>query len=150
MDQAGDHGDGPSRPPNGGLEEALTAAVRTMVLASPRLTEMAGGAPAVDAMLEAVRNEWLDMPSGSVHLDLHDAADAKATIVFQPGSGAHARLYFLMGRCWPRAGIACWRSTVRGPDCRTVRAGTARSRKRSPCPERRSTTHVIGGRDPSS
>jgi alpha-beta hydrolase superfamily lysophospholipase len=32
-----------------------------------------------------------------IHADLHRAASAKATIVFQPGSGAHARFYFLLG-----------------------------------------------------
>jgi alpha-beta hydrolase superfamily lysophospholipase len=79
-------------------------AVRAMVLASPHLTALAGGAAEVDRMLEAIRDEWLDVGGRRVHLDLHPSADPKATIVFQPGSGAHARNYFLLGGLLARRG----------------------------------------------
>jgi alpha-beta hydrolase superfamily lysophospholipase len=39
-----------------------------------------------------------------VHVDVHQAATPKATVVFQPGSGAHARVYFLMGGLLARRG----------------------------------------------
>ncbi len=39
-----------------------------------------------------------------IHLDVHPSADAKATVVFQPGSGAHARNYFLLGGLLSRRG----------------------------------------------
>ena len=79
------------------LEPALTAAVRDMALRSPHLTELAGGAEAVRRMLDAIENVWLDCGRVDVHADFHRAASPKATIVFQPGSGAHARFYFLLG-----------------------------------------------------
>jgi len=79
------------------LESALTAAVRDMTLRSPHLTELAGGADAVRQMLDAIENVWLDHGTLDVHAELHRATSAKATIVFQPGSGAHARFYFLLG-----------------------------------------------------
>lgn len=85
-------------------EESLGAAVREMVLESPRLTEFAGGAAEVDRILEAIRDEWLPVRGLRVHLDVHPSADPKGTIVFQPGSGAHARNYFLLGGLLARRG----------------------------------------------
>lgn len=79
------------------LETALTSAVRDMTLKSRRLTELAGGPESVQRMLDAIENQWLEYGRVDVHMDLHRAASARATIVFQPGSGAHARFYFLMG-----------------------------------------------------
>lgn len=86
------------------LEAALTAAVRDMALASPRLTGFAGGAAAVRRMLGAIENVWLDHGGLRVHCDLHRGEAPRATIVFQPGSGAHARLYFLLGGLLARRG----------------------------------------------
>jgi alpha-beta hydrolase superfamily lysophospholipase len=68
-----------------------------MVMTSPRLTGAAGGEDAVERMLASIENVWLDGEKGRIHLDLHRAERPRATIVFQPGSGAHARAYFLMG-----------------------------------------------------
>jgi alpha-beta hydrolase superfamily lysophospholipase len=39
-----------------------------------------------------------------VHVDVHRASTPRATIVFQPGSGAHARVYFLMAGLFARRG----------------------------------------------
>ena len=78
------------------LEIALTVAVRNMVLRSPRLTGFAGGALAVGQMLDAIENVWLDHGGLRIHCDFHRSASPRATIVFQPGSGAHARVYFLL------------------------------------------------------
>jgi len=86
------------------LEAALTAAVRNMVLRSPRLTEFAGGAPAVQRMLDAIEDVWLDHDRFRIHCDFHRSASPKATIVFQPGSGSHARFYFLLGGLLARRG----------------------------------------------
>jgi len=100
----------PGRPSSGDdtaaaeLETALTVAVRDMVLRSPRLTELAGGARAVQGMLDAVENVWLDHDRVRIHCDLHRSESPRATIVFQPGSGAHARLYFLLGGLLARRG----------------------------------------------
>jgi alpha-beta hydrolase superfamily lysophospholipase len=104
----------PGRPPSGDaphdsvrateLETALTVAVRDMVLRSPRLTAFAGGTPAVLRMLDAIENVWLDHDGLRFHCDLHRSVSPKATIVFQPGSGAHARLYFLLGGLLARRG----------------------------------------------
>ncbi len=55
-------------------------------------------------MLAAIENVWLDHGGLRIHCDLHRATPAKATIVFQPGSGAHARLYFLLGGLLARRG----------------------------------------------
>jgi alpha-beta hydrolase superfamily lysophospholipase len=86
------------------LEGALTVAVRDMVLRSPRLTGFAGGAAAVQHMLDAIEDVWLDHDGLRIHGDLHRSASARATIVFQPGSGAHARFYFLLGGLLARRG----------------------------------------------
>lgn len=79
------------------LAEWLTAAVREMALASPRLTAFAGGPDGVRRMLDEIEDVWIEHAGRRLHLDLHRAADPKATVVFQPGSGAHARFYFLLG-----------------------------------------------------
>jgi alpha-beta hydrolase superfamily lysophospholipase len=79
------------------LAAGLTAAVREMVLASPRLTELAGGAVAAQRMLDGIEDVWLDHDGMCIHLDLHRSAQPRAIVVFQPGSGAHARVYFLLG-----------------------------------------------------
>ena len=68
-----------------------------MIVESPRLAQLAGGAAEVDRILGAIEPVWLTCDGRRVHLDLHRAPAAKAAIVFQPGSGAHARLYCLMG-----------------------------------------------------
>jgi alpha-beta hydrolase superfamily lysophospholipase len=87
-------------------QEGPTTHVRDMVLASPRLTALAGGAGEVDRMLEAIEDVWVEAGGARVHLDLHPCDDPKATIVFQPGSGAHARVYFLLGGLLVRRGYA--------------------------------------------
>jgi alpha-beta hydrolase superfamily lysophospholipase len=86
------------------LEVPLTGAVRDMVLRSPRLTHLAGGAPEVHRMLDGIENVWLDQGGLPIHCDFHRSEQPKATIVFQPGSGAHARLYFLLGGLLARRG----------------------------------------------
>jgi len=86
------------------LEIALSVAVRDMVLGSPRLTGFAGGAAAVQQMLDAIENVWLDHGGLRIHCDLHRSASPRATIVFQPGSGAHARFYFVLGGLLARRG----------------------------------------------
>jgi alpha-beta hydrolase superfamily lysophospholipase len=55
-------------------------------------------------MLDAIENVWLDHGGLRVHCDFHRSAFPKATVVFQPGSGAHARLYFLLGGLLARRG----------------------------------------------
>lgn len=86
------------------LEEGLTAAVRDMVLRSPRLTELAGGSTEVHRMLDEIENVWIEALGLRIHLDLHRSEDPKGTIVFQPGSGAHARVYFVLGGLLARRG----------------------------------------------
>lgn len=86
------------------LQERLTASVRDMVLGSPRLTGFASGPDAVRQMIADIENVWLNVGGLPVHLDLHRCASPKATIVFQPGSGAHARVYFLLGGILARCG----------------------------------------------
>jgi alpha-beta hydrolase superfamily lysophospholipase len=66
--------------------------------------EFAGGAPAVEHILHAIENVWLARGPLRIHCDLHRSASPKATIVFQPGSGAHARFYFLLGGLLARRG----------------------------------------------
>jgi alpha-beta hydrolase superfamily lysophospholipase len=75
-----------------------------MVLRSPRLTEVAGGAPEVERILGAIEDQWLPYDGLRIHCDLHRAASPRATIVFQPGSGSYARFYFLMGGLLARRG----------------------------------------------
>jgi len=86
------------------LERGLTAAVREMALRSSRLTELAGGRAEVERILEGIENVWLDHRGRRIHLDRHRSDHPRATIVFQPGSGAHARVYFLMGGLFARRG----------------------------------------------
>jgi alpha-beta hydrolase superfamily lysophospholipase len=86
------------------LEERLTAAVGDVVLASPHLSDVAGGSTEVHRMLDTIDNVWIDVEGLRVHLDLHRSDDPKATIVFQPGSGAHARFYFVLGGLLARRG----------------------------------------------
>lgn len=86
------------------LEGPLTVAVRDMVLQSARLTELAGGPTAVQRGLDTIENVWLDNGELRIHCDLHRSESPKATIIFQPGSGAHARVYFLFGVLFARRG----------------------------------------------
>lgn len=83
--------------PASSIEDEMTAAVRQMVLGSPHLTQLGGGEAEVRRVLDAIENVWLDWRGKRIHCDLHRAENPKATIIFQPGSGAHARVYFLMG-----------------------------------------------------
>ena len=75
-----------------------------MVLESPHLTNLAGGGSEVVRILDRIEDEWIEIDGRRIHLDIHPSADAKATIVFQPGSGAHARNYFLLGGLLARHG----------------------------------------------
>lgn len=75
-----------------------------MVLRSPRLTELAGGAREVERILGGIENLWVAHDGLRIHCDLHRSASPRATIVFQPGSGAHARFYFLTGGLFARRG----------------------------------------------
>ena len=75
-----------------------------MVLSSPRLTGFAGGPDEVHRMVDSIDDAWLDVGGKRVHLDVHQASQPRATIVFQPGSGAHAGVYFLMGGLFARRG----------------------------------------------
>jgi alpha-beta hydrolase superfamily lysophospholipase len=86
------------------LEERLTASVRDLVLASRHLTNVAGGSSEVHRMVDDIENVWIDALGLRIHLDLHRSARPKGTIVFQPGSGAHARLYFVLGGLLARRG----------------------------------------------
>lgn len=85
-------------------DEAISAPIREMVLSSPPLTAIAGGRQRVQEMLDSLRDEWIDVDGRRIHLDVHACRDPKATIVFQPGSGAHARNYFLLGGLLARQG----------------------------------------------
>lgn len=87
-----------------GSEQAVADTVRDMVLASPRLTAVAGGPAEVDGILGRIEDAWIEVDGRNVHLDVHPCPDAKATVVFQPGSGAHARNYFLLGGALTRRG----------------------------------------------
>ena len=87
-----------------GREAALTAAIREMTIESPRLTALAGGAREVDRILGGIENVWLRAAGVPIHLDLHRADEPRATVVFQPGSGAHARFYFLAAGLLARHG----------------------------------------------
>ena len=79
--------------------------VLDMVLSSPRLTGFAGGPEEVRRMADAIEPAWLAASGRRLHVDVHQAAAPKATIVFQPGSGAHARAYFLMAGLLARRGF---------------------------------------------
>lgn len=81
-----------------------TDAVRDMVLSSPRLTEFAGGRDEVYRVLDSIEDAWLDIGGKRVHAEVHQASAPRGTIVFQPGSGAHARVYFLMAGLFARNG----------------------------------------------
>ncbi len=115
------------------LDEAMTATVGDMALASARLTAAARGAAEVHRMLDAIENVWIDAPGRRVHLDLHPSEQPKATLASHPGSSAHARLYFALGGtptsagCWPVAASSSWASTVPATGSPTDHAKTARS-----------------------
>jgi alpha-beta hydrolase superfamily lysophospholipase len=87
-------------PPSAQIDEA----VLRMVLGSPRLTGFAGGPAQAEAMLRGIEDVWLEACGARLHLDLHVAERPRACIVFQPGSGAHARVYFLLGALLARRG----------------------------------------------
>jgi pimeloyl-ACP methyl ester carboxylesterase len=85
-------------------EAELTTAVRRMTHASPHLTAMAGGSGEVDRLLDGIEKVWLEAHGVPIHLDLHRADEPRAVVVFQPGSGAHARFYFLAAGLLARHG----------------------------------------------
>jgi alpha-beta hydrolase superfamily lysophospholipase len=76
--------------------ERITDAVLEMVLSSPRLTGLAGGPDGVRQIVDSIEDSWLEVEGRRAHVEVHRAASPRASIVFQPGSGAHARVYFLM------------------------------------------------------
>jgi acylglycerol lipase len=84
--------------------ERRTEAVLDMVLSSPQLTGFAGGPDAVRRIVDSIEDAWLGVGGKRVHVDVHLASEPRATIVFQPGSGAHARVYFLMAGLFARHG----------------------------------------------
>jgi acylglycerol lipase len=84
--------------------ERATDVVLDMVLSSPRLTGFAGGPEEVRRMVGSIEDGWLDVGGKRVHVDVHPASAPRASIVFQPGSGAHARVYFLMAGLFARKG----------------------------------------------
>jgi alpha-beta hydrolase superfamily lysophospholipase len=90
------------------IQEQLTEEVRRMTVNSPRLTSFAGTAEDVDAMLNAIEDVWIEVDGVSIHIDRHRCDDPKAVIVFQPGSGAHARVYFQMAGLLTRRGYEVW------------------------------------------
>lgn len=90
--------------PHAGLERRLTNAVFEMALRSARLSAFAGGPAEVRRMLDRIENVWLEHAGRRIHLDLHPSDRPRATIVFQPGSGAHGRFYFLLGGLLARRG----------------------------------------------
>ncbi|HAM57168.1 MAG TPA: hypothetical protein DCQ64_17900 [Candidatus Rokubacteria bacterium] len=75
-----------------------------MVLRSSRLCAVVGGAAEAERMLRRIENVWIDALGLRIHLDLHRSRHPRGTIVFQPGSGAHARVYFLLGGLLARRG----------------------------------------------
>jgi pimeloyl-ACP methyl ester carboxylesterase len=85
-------------------QEQYAAAVRKMVLDSPHLTGLAGGPGEAERMLDEIEDVWIDHADVRIHLDCHRCADAKATVVFQPGSGSFGRFYFLLGGLLARRG----------------------------------------------
>ena len=91
-------------PTTSGTASGATDAVLAMVLASPRLTGFGGGAAEVHRIVDSIEDAWLDVGGRRVHLDVHRASAPRATIAFQPGSGAHARVYFLMAGLFARRG----------------------------------------------
>jgi alpha-beta hydrolase superfamily lysophospholipase len=78
--------------------------VLDMVLSSPRLTAFAGGPDEVRRIVGAIEDAWLEVGRRRLHLEVHQASEPRATIVFHPGSGAHARVYFLMAGLFARRG----------------------------------------------
>jgi alpha-beta hydrolase superfamily lysophospholipase len=52
-----------------------------------------------------VEDVWLRHGSSRIHLDLYQAAGAKATVVFQPGVGSYARFYAPLCKALARAGF---------------------------------------------
>jgi hypothetical protein len=109
------------------LEAALTAAVRDMALRSARLSAFAGGPAAVRQLLDAIENVWLEHGGLRIHCDLHRSAAPAATIVFQPGSGAHARFYFLLGGLLARRGYHVL--AIASVDTQKPAIGSRRSRR---------------------
>jgi alpha-beta hydrolase superfamily lysophospholipase len=85
-------------------DAASTALMRDMTLASPALTSVADGPAEVGRMLDAIEPVWLDREGVRIHCDFHRSPAPRGTIVFQPGSGAHARFYFLLGGLLARRG----------------------------------------------
>ncbi len=86
-------------------DEVLQAA-RAISVESETLAGAAGGRAAAEAMLLACESHWIPFEGSSVHLGLWRAASpARATIVFQPGSGSHALNYAIMAGLFARAGF---------------------------------------------
>lgn len=77
-------------------------ALLAMTERSPVMNRLAGGRAGAEAMLDAI--ETVRLPEDGLHLDLHRADRARATVVLQPGSGGHGRGYFLLAALLSRAG----------------------------------------------
>ncbi len=56
-------------------------------------------------MLGDIEDVWLEHRGLRIHLDRHRAAEPRATIVFQPGSGSYGRFYFLACALLARRGF---------------------------------------------
>ena len=87
------------------VQALSTGAVFDMHRRSEHLCALAGGVAPMQRMLDVIEDIWLEHDGLSLHCELHPVhGQAKAIIVFQPGSGAHARLYFLLGGLLARHG----------------------------------------------
>ena len=53
----------------------------------------------------AIEDVWLDQAGMRLHLDFHRATDARAVLVFHPGSGSYARCYAELGRRLAAVGV---------------------------------------------
>ncbi len=85
-------------------------AERMLEIPTAWLREAAAALPGLagfdlDATLERVEHAWIEHRGERIHLEVHEAADPKATVVFAHGLGDHARRSTPLGGALAEAGL---------------------------------------------
>jgi len=89
------------------LEEETNDRVRTMASEVPGLREALGDPGRVDRFLERMTADSIQWRGKKIHLEIFEAVQPRAAIVFHPGVGIYSRFYLCALALLSERGFAC-------------------------------------------